>query len=78
MLIIHNLKSTNDCIDLAKTLTKEQAEELKVCGEKYSASSRKWLALECFDLSMIMATKLQFCNETLYWAKQWLKGETYV
>ena len=76
-MLINSLKSTNDCIELAKTLTKEQYNELKECGEKCSVSAKKWLVLECFDIAFIMATKLQFCNETIYWSKEWLKGRTH-
>jgi len=79
MLLIHSLKTTNDCIALAKTLTKEQRDELKACSKKYSVSARKWLNMDCFDISSIMATKCQFCNETIYWANEWqTKGRTYV
>lgn len=74
-MLIHSLKSTNDCIDLAKTLTKEQHDELKSCAKKCSVSARKWLALECFDISSIMATKCQFCHETIQFFK---KGKAYV
>jgi len=77
-MLIYSLKSTNDCIDLAKTLTIERSEELIECGKKYAASSKKWLELECFDIASIMATKLQFCNETIYWSEQFAKGKSYV
>jgi len=69
-MLLHSLKSTNDCIDLAKTLTKEQHDELEECAEKCSISFKKWLELECFDIASIMATKSQFCNETIYWSEQ--------
>jgi hypothetical protein len=72
-MLLHSLKSTNDCIDLAKTLTKEQYEELEECGKICSISARKWMVLECFDIASIMATKCQFCNETI----QFFKGEKY-
>lgn len=77
-MLLHNLKSTNDCVEQAKTLTVEQFEELENHGKICAASSKKWLELDCFDIACIMATKCQFCNETIYWAKQWLKGKTYV
>lgn len=64
-MLLAKLNSTPDCIKLGKHLTMEQAVELKRLREICVISSEKWLNIEHWGLSGIMATKSQFCRETI-------------
>lgn len=64
-MLLSKLKSTGDCIILAKTLTIEQAVELKRLRELCIISSDKWMDKEFWNITSLMATKAQFCREAI-------------
>jgi len=64
-MLLAQLKSTQNCIDFGKHLTMEQAVELKLHRGICVESSKKWLDKDCWDIAGIMATKAQFCRETI-------------
>lgn len=64
-MILAKLNSTPNCIKLGKHLLFDQAVELKRLREVCIVSSAKWLDMEYWDLSSIMATKAQFCREAI-------------
>jgi len=64
-LIINKLKSTDDCIRIGKLLTINDVIELNNTRKILIASAKKWQESKAWDISMIMATKAQFCREVI-------------
>jgi len=64
-MLLARLNSTQDCIKMAKTITLTQIEELNRLRKVCVKSSKKWCETEAWDIALIMATKAQFCKETI-------------